>query len=150
QVPSMSASSASPCLVFKRYFLSQMSTDAGCIGTSWSVPAIVFLTASSRTVLMLLPSPSSCPVVRDPVSLSCDTGWPAPTAKPQACLHAMRCHRPDWPVRDALHGNPLPVRQPGPATDNTKYWAKPACATPTCCGRQATTLRPPRGEVNRS
>ncbi len=56
-VPSMSASSSTPCLVFRRYFLSQMSSDAGCIGISWSVPAMVFLTASRRTVLMLLPSP---------------------------------------------------------------------------------------------
>ena len=52
----MSASMASPDLVFSRYFLSQMSWDAGYIGISLSTS---ILTASRRTVLMLLPSPVS-------------------------------------------------------------------------------------------
>src|SRR5688500_11257356 len=51
----MSASTASPDLVFSRYFLSQMSWDAGCIGISLS--AIFVLTASRRTVLMPVLSP---------------------------------------------------------------------------------------------
>src|SRR5690606_27771334 len=51
----MSASTASPFLVFSRYFLSQMSWDAGCIGMSL-LDVIVF-TASRRTVLMPVLSP---------------------------------------------------------------------------------------------
>src|SRR5688500_13679122 len=51
----MSASTASPDLVLSRYFLSQMSWEAGCIVISLS--SMSFLTASRRTVLMLLASP---------------------------------------------------------------------------------------------
>src|SRR5207342_683526 len=56
-VPSMSASTASPDLVLRRYFLSQMSCDAGCIGISLSrlvsvMPDMSVLTASRRTVLI--------------------------------------------------------------------------------------------------
>src|SRR5688572_27463078 len=59
----MSASIAWPALVFSRYFLSQISADAGCIGISCSVS---ILTASRRTVLMLLHLlvvAGSCPVL---------------------------------------------------------------------------------------
>src|SRR6186713_1438663 len=49
----MSASIASPCLVFNRYFLSQMSCEAGCIGTRDPAASSV-LTASRRTVLIVL------------------------------------------------------------------------------------------------
>src|SRR4249919_3424 len=53
----MSASTASPDLVLRRYFLSQMSCDAGCIGISLSrlvsvMPDMSVLTASRRTVLI--------------------------------------------------------------------------------------------------
>src|SRR5690349_8672070 len=51
----MSASTAVPFLVFSRYFLSQMSWEAGCIGISRSAAAV--LTASRRTVLMPVLSP---------------------------------------------------------------------------------------------
>src|SRR5690606_14973830 len=50
----MSPSIASPCLVVRRYFLSQMSRDAGCKGMS---TALSCLTASRRTVLMLCFAP---------------------------------------------------------------------------------------------
>src|SRR6478672_2686855 len=50
----MSASSATPCLVFRRYFLSQMSSDAGCIGMSCFGSVA---TASNLTVLMPDDSP---------------------------------------------------------------------------------------------
>src|SRR3970282_489301 len=65
----MSASTASPVLVLSRYFLSQMSSDAACIGMSRGVAAAstvvdlefasIFF-ASRRTVLMLVVSPSWC------------------------------------------------------------------------------------------
>src|SRR5690606_1710196 len=54
----MSASTGSPALVLRRYFLSQMSTEAGCIGISRSAAVAVSMpssmpdTASSRTVLI--------------------------------------------------------------------------------------------------
>src|SRR5688572_17722128 len=56
----MSASTAWPALVFSRYFLSQMSWEAGCIGISPSLrarSAVAVLTASRRTVLMPVLSP---------------------------------------------------------------------------------------------
>src|SRR5690606_11754995 len=52
----MSASRGVPCLVFRRYFLSQMSWEAGCSGIS-ATDLSVSLTTSRRTVLMLLDSP---------------------------------------------------------------------------------------------
>src|SRR5690606_797399 len=57
----MSASSAWPCLVLRRYFLSQMSTDAGCIGMSCFVSVA---TASSLAVLMFVCAPVLVPVRR--------------------------------------------------------------------------------------
>ena len=60
----MSASTASPDLVLSRYFLSQMSWEAGCIVISLS--SMSFLTASRRTVLMLLASPFVARVVPVP------------------------------------------------------------------------------------
>src|SRR3546814_14513500 len=64
----MSASTASPALVLRRYFLSQMSAEAGCIGMSL---VVVFFTASRRTLLMLVGSPccSLARVVPVPVVL---------------------------------------------------------------------------------
>src|SRR5690606_23426395 len=52
---SMAASTGSPRLVFRRYFLSQLSSEAGCISLS---RAAFVLAASSRTVLMC---PSALP-----------------------------------------------------------------------------------------
>ena len=60
----MSASIASPVLVFSRYFLSQMSWDAGCIGISASWQSVSIFTASRRTVLMPVLSPVMAPVAR--------------------------------------------------------------------------------------
>src|SRR5690606_41906127 len=61
QVPWLSASSAWPCLVLRRYFLCQMSTDAGCIGMSCFVSVA---TASSLAVLMFVCAPVLVPVRR--------------------------------------------------------------------------------------
>ncbi|MNV28790.1 hypothetical protein D3C71_1199930 [compost metagenome] len=49
-VASMSASSGSPCWVLSRYLRSQMSSDAGCIGTLSARGSL--RTRSSRGVLM--------------------------------------------------------------------------------------------------
>src|SRR5690606_22943365 len=46
KVSSISWSMHSPCLDFRRYFLSQMSRETGCTGTSW-VTSLIDLTALS-------------------------------------------------------------------------------------------------------
>src|SRR5690348_4544646 len=60
----MSGSTGTPALVLRRYFLSQMSWEAGCIGISrspaTSLESMVGATASRRTVLILSLAPSSC------------------------------------------------------------------------------------------
>src|SRR5690606_42136941 len=85
-----------------------------------SVPAIGCVTASGRTVLMLLPSPSPCPVAREPgvIVLWCRRGarW-ADRADGKAAgvvPATVRCHRPVWLFVMPCMRTPLLPRRSGP------------------------------------
>ena len=131
----MSASTATPCLVLRRYFLSQMSCDAGCIGIS-SVVRLRHrvLTASRRTVLMTASISSCCGADRaGPVVLVMSAGVPgvriAPTAKPRALTRRARkafvlCCLPPFPSSASPRGT-WP-RYPGGSQQIPSAWV------PTC------------------
>src|SRR6185312_1359338 len=90
----MSASTGSPRLLLSRYFLSQMSCEAGCIAMTCSASD---LTISRRTVLIsgefLL-----CLLVErgGPIARCATCGW-NPSGSPTLRRHALlRAHRDAW------------------------------------------------------
>src|SRR5690242_3588390 len=98
----MVTSTGSPFLVFNRYFLSQMSAEAGCIGMPWAASgAVSFRTASRRTMLILLDSPCCRPRSPDPTTWGLSLPFP---------LHLVG--RPNIDVTPAFGGcQPLPCNR---------------------------------------
>src|SRR5690606_25006363 len=148
----MSASRGVPCLVFRRYFLSQMSWEAGCSGIS-ATDLSVSLTTSRRTVLMLLDSPfrtDQLPVERT----AGGTETPGRRAARAACRSQAGITRPARPLPYAVS---CPIRSPlrrlGPVqgvfTLNTIHWGQ-RCVRPLyLVARQAAKLAPGMRGVNR-
>src|SRR5690606_23581265 len=125
----MVASTGSPRLVFRRYFLSQLSYEAGCISIS---RAAFFLTASRRTVLM-------CPSVLP--------GRPLPAGRPDLWLWVLSALAgaggEEYPCQRgrAPRQKPCPVRFPHAVSpprraslSTPKPWGRPPPPDTRCSG----------------
>src|SRR6478735_12743945 len=147
----MSASIASPDFVFSRYFLSQMSAEAGCIGISCA--ALSILTASRRTVLMLLHLlvvAGSCPVL---IVLS-GGDRVAPVPRKQAG------NATPWAYPSPPSNAGFPLTQPGfrsryrlcswmgQKVRGTQHSGPSVAATTICCGNGRRNYAPAAECVN--
>src|SRR5690606_29508207 len=131
----MSSSTASPALVLRRYFLSQMSSDAGCRGMSLTVS---IFTASRRAVLMPVLSPFDCGRRAPPWFVFAAVAAAAPAnggrfARPCLAPAERGVSTGGMDVHETLHRGP-----PKPCSSGFRgVWAKPS--QPPCLGFEART-----------